>query len=195
LKVYDIEYNFERKTEFDDEEEYPQIPGALKGEFQDINKIEDDDGNYKDFENIEIINMHMQIGSMDFQSATMEAIDMLDDAFGDEEGEYFYEYKVFPEGYEILGVVEVQGLNILNWPGEGNPCDCPQCQARDMAEEDVMVFNCPNCGNEIRVPIDSWNLVLCRKCECQILRSGVISLGNNKYTYLKLEEKENKEGG
>ena len=91
--------------------------------------------------------------------------------------------------------MEVQGLNILNWPGEGVPCDCPQCRASNMADEDVIKIQCPDCGDELRLPIDEWGLVLCRKCECQILRSGVISLGNNKYTYIKLEDKNDDEEG
>lgn len=188
MKIYDIEYNYEKKVEFEVEEQ--QIPGALKGEFENFNNVEEE---HEDFEDIEIVNAHMQIGGFDFKSATMEAVNMLDSVFlneEDEENEESYDYEIFPDGYEIVGVVEIQGLNILNWPGEGEPCDCPQCKAKLMADEDVMVFNCPDCQEEIKVPIDGWELVLCRKCECQILRSGVINLGNNKYTYLKLEDKE-----
>jgi predicted RNA-binding Zn-ribbon protein involved in translation (DUF1610 family) len=158
LKIYDIEYSFDKKIEYEKPE------GMLDGE---LGEIEDE---------WEYIDAHMQIGGEDFHEAVFEATDMLDQALG--EGEY-----------TILAVQEVAGVDILNWPGENEPCSCPQCRADRMADEDVMHFNCPKCNHAIKAAPGDWEGLNCPNCGEEILHDNIIDLGKNKYKVIKIKEK------
>jgi hypothetical protein len=126
----------------------------------------------------ETINDHIQIGGEDFHEAVFEATDILDDAFGE-------------DAYTMLAVQEVAGVDILNWPGENEPCSCPQCRADRMADEDVMHFNCPKCNHAIKAAPGDWEGLNCPNCGEGILHDNIIDLGKNKYKVIKI--KENKE--
>ena len=158
MKIYDIEYGFEKKIE------YEKIEGMLDGE------VENPEDEY------EYVVNHIQIGNESFHKAVFEATEMLDEVLGEDE-------------YNILAIQEVAGVEILNWPGEGEPCGCPQCRADRMADEDVMHFSCPECDFEIKAAPGDWEALNCPECEEVILHDNIIDLGKNKYKVIKIKEK------
>ena len=158
MKLYDIEYTFDRELK-------PEIiEGSLEGEFEE------------DQDMIEHIDTHLQLGCNNFEAAVEEAVSMLDETFED-------------TVYEIVAIQEVSGVDILNWPGEGEPCQCPYCKAERAAEEDIMRFNCPYCNNEISVVDGSWESIPCIECGEIILHDNIVNLGRNKYKAIKIQER------
>ena len=158
MKLYDIEYTFDRELK-------PEIiEGSLEGEFEE------------DQDMMEHIDAHLQLGCNNFEAAVEEAVSMLDETFED-------------TVYEIVAIQEVSGVDILNWPGEGEPCQCPYCKAERAAEEDIMRFNCPYCNNEINVVDGNWESIPCIECGEIILHDNIINLGRNKYKAIKIQER------
>ena len=160
MKVYDIEYSFEKEIELIKPE------GSLDGEFEELEVLENQ---------FETIVSHIQIGNDNFHEATFEATDILDEVFGE-------------VNYTILCVQEIPMIDILNWPGEGEPCNCPQCKADRMSDEDVMHFNCPECNEPLKTANDEWEYINCRKCGMVILRDNIIYMGKNKFKAIKIKD-------
>jgi glutaredoxin len=148
-----------------DREVKPEImDGSLEGEFEEEQDM------------MEHVDTHLQLGCDNFETAVDEAIAMLDETFGD-------------DIYNIVAIQEVAGVDILNWPGEGEPCNCPYCKAERMADEDVMCFACPYCGKEIRVAHGDWEAIPCIECGETILHDNIVDLGRNKYKAIKIQER------
>ena len=149
---------------FDREVKPERMEGSLEGEFEEEQDV------------IEHIDTHLQLGCNDFESAVEEALSMLDETFGDMD-------------YNIVAIQEVSGVDILNWPGEGEPCQCPYCKAERMADEDIMHFACPYCGTEIKVADGDWDAIPCIECGESILHDNIINLGRNNYKAIKIQER------
>jgi hypothetical protein len=83
--------------------------------------------------------------------------------------------------FDITGIKELEGIGILNWPGEGGDCDCPFCTAERIAEEDVMKVECPNpkCKNVLRVADNGWEALSCPECKIEITRNSLCLMGKN----------------
>ncbi len=179
MQVYDVEYNYSRRLS---EEE---INISIEIEKEEGNDIDKDNLPKDDNGNIEIWRMeeenHLQWGGDDYFTIANEVASLFDDLYGE-------------DGYEILAICKIKDIDIVNWPGEGEPCDCWFCRSKDKAYEDTMHFNCPSCGEEIKILDDGWELIFCRKCNEQILREGLIDIGNNKFQAIKIENnKDDKE--
>lgn len=149
---------------FDIEIEEEKIEGALEDEIQETQA------------RTQHTIMHIQLGCEDFGEAVNEANIMLDEIF--EDGDY-----------EILAIQEVSGVDILNWPGEGEPCGCPYCKAERAADEDIMKFDCPYCGKEIRVVDGDWEHIPCIECGEIIYHDNIINLGRNKFKAIKINDR------
>jgi hypothetical protein len=155
-------YNVEYKIERIVERE--KFEGALDCEFEDSE------------EELEEVIIDIQMGGDNFFGVTFEATEMLSKAFGEKE-------------YELLGIQEIPNVEIMNWPGENSPCDCPVCKAKEMSDEDVMMFTCPDCNKNIRVAHGEWEGINCPHCGEIILQDNIIDLGKNQYKAIKIEEK------
>lgn len=86
--------------------------------------------------------------------------------------EEFLEEMMEGREFYISSVTAMQGVDVVNWPGESE-CDCSFCKALRSADEDVMIFDC-SCGYQIRV-MDDWKEIPCPSCRRKILRENVIS--------------------
>jgi len=107
-----------------------------------------------------ILEGNIYVGCDCIQDAFVEASEILDDMLEDED-------------YEIIAVNGLP-INIMNWPGEGEPCQCPFCRAERMADEDRMHFECPKCQEKIEVADGGWEEIQCPKCHNEIARDRVI---------------------
>lgn len=96
-------------------------------------------------------------------------------------GEAFIEATEFLEAqldegdYDIVSVTLLD-INILNWPGDGEPCPCVWCRTERSAEEDKVSF-VHSCGGEIKVVSDGWDSMLCPRCGEVILRDRLVGSG------------------
>jgi len=111
----------------------------------------------------------IHVGAEDFFDATRIAMEILSEFFESE------------EDYEIRSVKEMYGINVVNWAGENEPCDCPYCKAERMADEDLMHFDCPICKNIVKVADGEWEDIQCRECGTTIQRDRIIDIGRGKY--------------
>ena len=146
----------------------------------DITKLESNGKLVGDEYDQELVNLGLQIGAEDFFEASVIAEEILDNRLG--EG-----------NYEFTGCVEMQDVNVVNWPGEEESCNCPFCRADRMNIEDVMFFNCPKCGKEIKIAPNGWDAINCTECKEEIAFSSIIGLGGNQYQVLKLTENKKEE--
>lgn len=160
MKIYEIDYSFEH--------EYELPEGILPEEVDDE-------------ERYEYVSANMFIGAPDFDTAWDWATDMLEQVFPPIDG---------ISQYELRGVKEIQGMDILNWPGEEDPCNCPFCRAERMADEDLMHFECHNCHHEIKIADGDWEAICCPECGEQIYRDGLLNTGGGKFKVIKVSNKE-----
>jgi ribosomal protein L37AE/L43A len=141
----------------------------------DIRKLESNGELEGDEYDQELVNLDLQIGALDFFDASIIAEEILDNRFGE-------------DNYDITGCSEMSDVNIVNWPGEEESCNCPFCRAERMNIEDVMIFNCPKCDKEIKIAPNGWDNIRCIECKEEISFSSIVGLGGNKYKVLKLAE-------
>lgn len=85
------------------------------------------------------------------------------------------------EKYEIISIKNIRKINLINWPGENEPCQCPSCRTERAAPEDIIEFQC-SCGEQFRL-IDDFGIIQCEKCEKIIRREDLIGSGKN-YTLI-----------
>jgi len=152
LKIYEIGYSFEH--------EYELPEGVMPEEV-------DDDERY------EYVSANMFIGAPDFDTAWDWATEMLDQVFPPIDD--------IPQ-YELNGVKEIQGMDILNWPEE--ECQCVGCRTERAAEEDKLRF-VHHCGEEISVVYDGWETINCPKCHEEIYRDKIVG-SNGHYIYINI---------
>jgi hypothetical protein len=74
---------------------------------------------------------------------------------------------------EIISV-NLLPVNIINWPGDGEPCDCPYCRTERAAPEDIIEFDC-SCGKKHKF-IDDFGMI---KCDCGKFIRREDLVGNN----------------
>lgn len=166
MKIYEISYTLAEEVELPEDVE---LPDGI--DENDIRKFTE---------------CTIHLGGNDIASVLEEAAYSIEAIHGDLEDEEF-----IPE-YEIAGIKELPNVDVINWPGEFEPCQCPQCRAKRMASEDVMHFNCPNCNHSIDAAPDNWETLYCSECDQEILHDNIIELGDNKYKVIKISERKEK---
>ena len=93
--------------------------------------------------------------------------------------------------YAIDSVKEKKKINLINWPNEGDDCQCVSCRTARAAEEDKITFD-HTCGQSISIVADGWDKIICPNCQKEILRDRIIG-SNGNYTFLNID-KDNKKG-
>jgi hypothetical protein len=121
----------------------------------------------------------LHLGEECLADALLAAMDHLDKNLG--EG-----------SYNITSVKELDGVDVLNWPGEEEECTCPACRAKTCAKEDILSFTCVHCFEEIQLADGDWKIANCPNCGADIGRDKIISIGNGKYMMVDLDNKEDK---
>jgi hypothetical protein len=126
-------------------------------------------------EEVDRANLHRHVDEIIYIGADYlyEALEIANDKI---EETFFTEQE---HDFDIISVKELEGMGILNWPGEGNDCDCPFCMAENIAEEDVMKVECPNCHAILRVADNGWESIPCTECKTEITRNSLCLMGKN----------------
>ena len=119
-------------------------------------------------EDIQVIEGDFQVGADSLPEAMEAAFEHLDANMGETE-------------YEMVSLSLVENMGIVNWPGEGGECNCPICKANTCAVEDLLVFTCSHCEEEVRLSDGEWNECPCPFCGIIIGRDQIISIGKGKY--------------
>ena len=115
------------------------------------------------------------IGSNNIENALLQAIDYLNENVGEDE-------------WYISSIAEIDELNVVNWPGENDDCQCVACRTERAAPEDKITFEC-YCGLGITI-VNDFNEFVCPNCGKEILRDRIIG-SNGNYVLMKID-KENK---
>jgi hypothetical protein len=117
------------------------------------------------------------LGSVSLPDAYLEAAEYLDEAIGEEE-------------YEVTSISEREDIQIINWPGDNEECQCDSCRTERAAPEDRITFKCIKCGYDITI-VDDFKMIKCPNCRKEISRDRIIGSGTN---YLMLDiDGDNKE--
>lgn len=154
MKIYEIEFTRVEKI---------QIPeDAILPEGIDRDNIH------------EHVTEKIHLGAEYFGEALDLAVEAIEDMF-------FEGYDREDIKYDINVVKELEGVDVLNWPGEFDECNCPFCKAERIAEEDVMKVECPNpeCKNILRVADNGWEGISCPECKTEIDRASLCLMGKN----------------
>jgi predicted RNA-binding Zn-ribbon protein involved in translation (DUF1610 family) len=109
------------------------------------------------------IDATFHLGCECLEDALLNAMEHLDENLGENE-------------YRLTSVKELDGVSVINWPGEDEPCDCPICSADTCAAEDLLQFTCINCGEPVRLADGTWDSVPCPHCGKLIGRDKIISV-------------------
>ena len=152
MYLYEIEFTIPEKVE---------IP-----EDMDIDLPEDIDP--KDL--VQYVTRTVHLGGENFFDVQEEVIELIEQVF----------FENAPDDkidFEIVGIKQVEGIFIANWPEH----ESPLIRAERMADEDVMLVKCPNekCDNIIRIAEEGWDWVKCKKCDTQIDKDQLLKLGKN----------------
>lgn len=139
----------------------------LKKEFGEDNVSIDDGGNF-----YHTIQNSVFVGAINFQRASASAEKAL--------------LNIFDDGYEINGISEIIGTNIVNWgESDAEKCDCVFCRTKHASPEDIMTFNC-SCKEEITVMNEQWGAIQCPKCGKVIMRDKIIDLPGGLFTFINI---------
>lgn len=117
---------------------------------------------------IQQVSMEIHFGADNIAEALEEAIEFLNKNLEE-------------ENFTIDSVTAMEGVDVVNWPGEDGECDCPFCRAERIPDEDTLKFEC-SCGSNIKVA-DDWDEIHCRNCHRTIYRDRVIG-SNGNYTLI-----------
>ena len=117
---------------------------------------------------------HFDIGSDSLANAFLEGSEYLDNAVGEDD-------------YEITGVVEREDINVVNWPGDNEDCQCDSCRTERAAPEDRISFSC-SCGYDIII-ITDFKDFQCPNCKKVISRDRVIG-SNGNYVLLNIDKED-----
>ena len=152
MNLYEITFSIKEKVDIPEDmrEEYG-IPEDL-----DINELH------------QHVSRTMHLGGENFFDVQEEAISMIEEIFFED----FPEEEIF---YEIIGIKQVEGVFIANWPSQENPLD----KAEHMADEDVMLVKCPECGEVVRIAEDGWDWLFCKKCGYKVMKDQLLKLGKH----------------
>jgi hypothetical protein len=150
LYLYEVEFSIKEKIELD-EDMLDQLPDDVDPE--DIHQH---------------VSRTIHLGGENFFDVQEEAIDLIEEIFfeGVPEEEIFY---------EIIGIKQVEGVFIANWPNVENPME----KAEHMADEDVMFVKCPECEEVVRIAEDGWDWLICKKCGFKIMKDQLLKLGKH----------------
>lgn len=119
---------------------------------------------------------HFDLGTDTLPDAYLEAAEYLDNAVGEDE-------------YEITGIVEREDVQIINWPGDNEDCQCDSCRTERAADEDKISFDCI-CGHRITI-INDFKEIICPSCRKIIMRDRVIGSGTS-YLLLNIDKEDKK---
>jgi hypothetical protein len=123
-----------------------------------------------DPESLQIAESEFYFGTDVMERAYNYASSFLDEGFGQ-------------DGYKIIGVNPIPGLDVLMWDHEEdgedegyehicNAEECPYANINSIPHDDIMSFNC-DCGYKIRVVNNEWESICCKGCNKLILREEV----------------------
>ena len=152
MNLYEIEFSIKEKVDIPEDmmEEYG-IPEGV-----DINDLH------------QHVSRTMHLGGENFFDVQEEAISMIEEIFFED----VPEEEIF---YEIIGIKQVEGVFIANWPFTENPMD----KAEHMSDEDVMFVKCPECEEVFRIAEDGWDWLVCKKCGFKIMKDQLLKLGKH----------------
>lgn len=109
----------------------------------------------------------VELGAIDLPSAYLEADEFLE--------------QHFDLGFEIKSIKLLEKVMIVNWPGDGEDCQCPFCRTERAAPEDLITFQC-KCGENYTL-VDDFGSIVCPKCNQTINRQDLIGHNGN-YTFI-----------
>jgi hypothetical protein len=165
IKLYEVKI----KYELDDDEKKLVIKENIE-QFPELENIDIDNLKSEELPYFPPLEGTFHIGEYNFFNATIVAEEKSND--------------MFPNGVELISVIELEEINICNWPEE----ECPYCAADEAAPEDVLEFTC-TCGEEIRVADNGWKNIECLKCGKVINRNDLIGSHGN-YTLVDVNDRE-----
>jgi hypothetical protein len=165
IKLYEIKI----KYNLDDDEKKFAIKENIE-EFPELMDVDIDSLKSEDLPYFPPLEGTFHIGEYDFLNATIIAKEKSN--------------QMFQNGVEIISVLELEEMNICNWPEE----ECPYCAADEAAPEDVLEFTC-TCGEEIRVADNGWKNIECLSCGKIINRNDLIGSHGN-YTLVDVGNEE-----
>lgn len=85
--------------------------------------------------------------------------------------------------FSILSIIEVQGLDIINWPEYKEKSFF---EVDNLPDEDLVNFKC-TCGENV-VCADGWTILECPFCHKKISRVDLVG-GFGKYTLVELNDR------
>lgn len=148
MYIYEIEFSIPEKIELPEDIELPD----------DIDR-----------DNLRQYVPHtIHLGGDNFFDVQEEAVDLIEESF-------YQDIPAEEMDYEITGIRQLDGIDILNWPETEDPL----VKATHMADEDVMLVECPQCKQVIRIAEDGWDWVVCKKCGTKIFKDELLKFGRN----------------
>lgn len=126
----------------------------------------------------EVIGGEFHVGAYSLPKAFLEASKYLDEHIGEDE-------------YEITTIKEKDKINIINWPNDGDDCQCLACRTERAAAEDRIRFTCKGCGADLIV-VDDWQEIQCPSCGIPILRDRLIGK-NGQFVMMDIDKLPKKE--
>lgn len=150
MYLYEVEFSIKEKIEISEDmiEEY-DLPDDI-----DINDLH------------QHVSRTIHLGGENFFDVQEEAISLIEEVFFED----VPEEEIF---YEIIGIKQVEGVFIANWPNVESPFD----KAKHMADEDVMFVKCPECEEVVRIADGGWDWLVCKKCGFKIMKDQLLKLG------------------
>lgn len=152
MYIYEVEFTIIEKIELSEDMEM-ELPDGI------------------DKENLhQHVSRTIYLGGENFFDVQEEAISLIEEVF----------FEDVPEDeiyYDIIGIRQLEGVDVVNWPEQ----ESPLIRAERLADEDVMLVKCPNdkCDNIIRIAEEGWDWVKCKKCDTQIDKDQLLKLGKN----------------
>jgi hypothetical protein len=116
-----------------------------------------------------------EIGAGNLAQALLNSIEYLDKNIG-------------KDNYNISSVSVCEDINIINWPGENEECQCVYCRTERAADEDKLIFSCNKCGCEIKIIDGGWDEISCPHCNEEIHRDRIIG-SNGNYLIINIGDK------
>ena len=111
------------------------------------------------------LNGRVDVGANNVGSAFVEAMEFLNSEIGE-------------DNWNITSIKEITKMNLINWPGDNDECQCLSCRTERAAPEDTIQFK-HNCGGDIRVVESGWEKITCPNCNKEIFRDRIIGSNGN----------------
>jgi len=121
---------------------------------------------------------------------TMGQLHMLGNNFGDilVNTDYYLDRLAGENNWEILKIESLPGIAIVNledyvaensegqshFDWEPKDIECPSCAVEHTVLDNLIKFNCNQCGFEMVLADNGWSAIRCSACENKIERSSLI---------------------